>query len=210
MTTKQTKEKRAENEVRVTSLVNEFKEFAGKSADNYLEMARIVHEAKKLGKVAYFNFKRQVLFMNTGTSTFRKLEVVGSKITILQMNRNKLPANWTTIYMLSTLESADLEMRLKSGDIHPKLLGKDAKVFVGNLSKSRKKPEAKTVPNGTNSIRIGFVGLNDQTQIQAVKNLLNKLKSYNVQVESLDILDELLIDATPAVAANDSQTKLVA
>lgn len=82
-------------------IANRFKSFQRKTAENILEMARVVIEAKQRPDFSDFCI---LIGYSQFSSTIRKLEVIGQKYEFLISKANKLPPNWTTIYKVSQLE----------------------------------------------------------------------------------------------------------
>lgn len=129
---------------KVTDYAEQFKVQAKKTAEGILEMARVVFDAKKLGKADFEVFCSEVGY-KSDSSTIRKLNSIGEKYQFLLSRSKSLPTSWTTLYHVSRLTTEVIDEKISEGVITPNLDGKGLTVRLG-LSE----PGApKAVPNGT-------------------------------------------------------------
>ena len=78
--------------------VLEFKGYARKTAENVIEMGRVVFETKnqlKKDKVAYEEFCNRIGF-NSKSKSVVKLGQIGKVYSLLKSHTECLPNNWTT------------------------------------------------------------------------------------------------------------------
>ncbi len=174
--------------------VTEFKGYARKTAENILEMGRVVFETKnKLkGKRAEFEiFCTKIGFKST-SSSFKKLSQIGKGYTELKSQAQNLPNNWTTLYEISRLTSAELKKYIAEGVIHQNVLGSVIKSINGTHSKNADKDEAvstststEEVPNGT-PVGYSFIcELKDTDDVQLksqIQMIIKSLKDLKVKV----------------------------
>lgn len=128
----------------VVKLVSDFRDFASKTAQGILEMARVVYEAKKLGKKEFKVFCQEIGY-EASSSTIRKLNSIGEKYAFLKNHKNALPSSWTTIYQISRLTEEVIQSKIEEGVITPTLDGKGVTVALGLAEQ----PIKNSVPNGT-------------------------------------------------------------
>jgi hypothetical protein len=82
--------------------VNRYKNFANKSAENILEMCKVVYEAGCLFNPTPFRkFCDQVGLTDKGTIS--KMKRIGSRYAVLAPYLNFLPCSWTTLYRIAKL-----------------------------------------------------------------------------------------------------------
>lgn len=129
----------------VVQLATDFKNYFVKSADNILEMARVVTQASQDLKGQRYKDFCHLIGFETQSSTLKKLLKIGEKYDLLKKNINALPASWTTLYQISLISSDDIVKYVDSGIINPDLKAKDLKVSSPAISAVKNK----NVPNGT-------------------------------------------------------------
>ena len=178
--------------------------FMTKTAENYLEMGRVVMEAdKNLNK----NDFKAFLFMvgvDKNSTTLRKLKSIGVKYDLLKANLNSLPSAWTTLYEISRLGNEKIEENIEKGLIHPRVEGVDVKVMIDPhyIEKQAQKPKAKSVPNGTtgpeDTTKYGFeVVLTDLPNFETmnmVRKILKECRSIKAELALTASLEEFLKD----------------
>lgn len=172
----------------VIQLATDFKNYFVKSADNVLEMARVVTEAKRdLSSLRYKDFCHLIGF-ETQSSTLKKLLKIGEKYELLKQNINALPASWTTLYQISLISSDDIVKYVDSGIINPDLKSKDLRISAS----TNQTVKPKTVPNRTVK-KGGFefkVVLSKEPseqvtqKIQRILNECNGLESAEIEIGS--------------------------
>ena len=109
----------------VKNLVQQFNQFARKSTDNVLEMAKIVVEAKaQLSKTDFPEFCTGIGF-DKGGAFISKMKKIGERYDLFKANADKLPVTWTTLYRLATMPVDDFVAGIESGLIHAQMTAKD-------------------------------------------------------------------------------------
>lgn len=176
----------------VDNLVSEFKQYAGKSTENILEISRVVLAAKKLGKSSFQKFCDGIGFVPK-SATIRKHEAIGKKYALLRKHQDNLPFNWTTLYSISLIDEKDFELMVGDGRIHRSMSGAIAK----KLADIKSKANTTTVPNGTLSgygIRIQFSSF-PNCNIEEVRKLLHKIEGFGAVLEYSSSLESFFNDA---------------
>jgi hypothetical protein len=101
----------------VAELVTQFHQFARKSAEGVLEMARVVKAASLLSDADFYRFCDRT-DLKAGSSTARKLITIGEKYNFLITQADKLPANWTTIYAVARLANEQIQTLIDQGVVN--------------------------------------------------------------------------------------------
>lgn len=128
----------------VSEYANQFKVQAKKTAEGVLEMARVVFDAKQLGKADFEVFCSEVGY-KSDSSTIRKLNSIGEKYQVLLSRSKSLPTSWTTLYQVSRLTAEVIDQKISEGVITPNLDGKGLAARLGLADPNA----SKAVPNGT-------------------------------------------------------------
>lgn len=183
----------------VIQYVDAFKINAKKTAEGVLEMARVVYEAKKLGKGDFEAFCEQIGYP-TNSSTIRKLHSIGEKYEFLLARSKSLPTSWTTLYQVSRMTAEMIDQKINEGVITPALDGKGLAISLG-LEEPR---TPKAVPNGTNP-RLAFSVDMELIPSPAMKMrlrfLLDELENVlKAKVEKSASLEAFLSEASPELA----------
>lgn len=185
----------------IQNSVKEFKGFARKTAENILEMGRIVYETREaLGNKSqeFESFCSQVGFSSKSKSIV-KLAQIGKGYSYLKNQTEYLPNNWTTLYEISKLTEDQLVSYIGNGSIHQFVLGADIKKLNGSTPDQERqevvegsdKEVTEKVPNGTIH---GLKFLCEVTKVEDVRvqvilqQIFRSLKDIEVKV---DIAPEL-------------------
>ena len=103
----------------LVELVRRYMRFAKGSAQNILELAKTLSEAKeKLKKDELGAFCRDV-GLNPKSSTYRKLTFIGDNAARFEPYIENMPSAWTTVYKLAMLPDADFDLITKSDKFSP-------------------------------------------------------------------------------------------
>lgn len=183
------------NDQIVLQSVIEFKGYARKTAENVLEMGRVVFETKnqlKKDKVAYEDFCSRIGF-NSKSKSVVKLGQIGKVYSLLKSHTECLPNNWTTLYEITRLGEKKIADFIEQGLIHQNILGSEVKRLNGDQFNEKSSKEggvseekAETVPNGTLH-GFQFVceleDVNDVALKSQLKMILKNLKDMKVKVK---------------------------
>jgi hypothetical protein len=118
----------------IESSVMEFKGYARKTAENILEMGRVVYETKeklKANKEDFEIFCSKVGFKST-SSSIKKLAQIGKGYLVMKSQADHLPNNWTTLYEISRIAESELKKYITEGVIHQNVLGSVVKTLNGS------------------------------------------------------------------------------
>lgn len=188
-------------------MASEFKSYAKKTAENILEMAKIVTEAKKLNEKQFKYFCNLIGF-KPDSGTIRKFVQIGSKYEMLKNNASNLPSNWTTIYQLSRLSSGVLEDFISTGVVTANISGAAVgRLFNKNIEKQENTSNIavyETVPNGTQltgySFSVTLHGAPTEDMKIRVKDALAMLKSFDLSPVLSPSLEGFMLETLPLVA----------
>ena len=101
------------------SLVERYRTFAKKSAENIIQLAETLVEAKaKLSGMQLHDFCQAVGLDQNG-SKFRKLLTIGQEASRFEPYVDRLPTNWTTIYKLASLDGTVFDRVAKDARFAP-------------------------------------------------------------------------------------------
>jgi hypothetical protein len=118
----------------IQASVSEFKGYARKTAENILEMGRVVFEAKtnlKANKAEFEVFCAGVGFKST-SSSIKKLSQIGMGYLVMKSQADYLPNSRTTLYEISRLAESELKKYITEGVIHQNVLGSVIKSLNGS------------------------------------------------------------------------------
>ncbi len=178
----------------VVQLATDFKNYFVKSADNILEMARVVTQANQDLKGQRYKEFCHLIGFETQSSTLKKLLKIGEKYDLLKKNINALPASWTTLYQISLISSDDIVKYVDSGIINPDLKAKDLKISTSVIQAVKNK----SVPNGTvkkggYEFKVVLSKEPSEQVTQKIQKILNECKRLeSAEVEVGSSLEEFL------------------
>ena len=187
-------------------IAERFNSYQRKTAENIIEMGRIVIEAKSRSDSEFDDFCLLIGY-DSSSSTIRKLATIGQKYEYLISRSDKLPPNWTVIYDIARLGEETIEGYINNNQISSKSSGSYIeKLLVQHNLKSPnsgaklKPPSNQNVQNGTQeqlyfSAKLGAPTLN--TNLLELENLLQRLVGMGF---SLNVSDSL------RMAINQSKT----
>ncbi|QWD68267.1 hypothetical protein AOC21_09595 [Polynucleobacter sp. VK25] len=162
------------NSPEVIGYADTFKTYFIKTAENILEMAKVVFTAKeKLGKNQFREFSYLIGFDPT-SSTLKKLQGIGKNYEVLSKNISALPANWTTLYEIAQLPEDKFIAAIDKGVITPNVLGRDVKALTDNASAP--KASGSKAPNGTNEDKDSGYRLTVRLSSSPDKKTIDKLR----------------------------------
>jgi hypothetical protein len=185
MTTKTTKTQLTAEEKNLMvktaqNYADQFMSFKKQSAEGLLRMGKAVCEAKSKHKEVFRKFCILTDLDPTG-STYRKYNAIGQNFDRLMEHVEKLPNNWTTLYKVASLSSAEFQKLVDSKKLNPaikaasirEILGAPMpKVQSGNIRVSV------SIPKGLNKI-----------DLQSIFNALKLLKSSRLATVNLERIE---------------------
>lgn len=183
------------NGILIESSVMEFKGYVRKTAENILEMGRVVYETKgklKSNKIDFEVFCSKVGFKST-SSSIKKLSQIGKGYLMMKSQVDNLPNSWTTLYEVSKLTEFELKKYISRGVIHQNVLGSVIKSLNGSTKSVTPvsqeividEEKLEEVPNGTLSgltFTCTLKNVSDKAFKAKLQKLINTLEGLQVQV----------------------------
>jgi hypothetical protein len=157
---------------RVLELVAQFHQFARKSAEGVLEMARVVRAASLLHVSEFHRFGEHT-GVRVGSSTARKLIVIGEKYDFLIDQADKLPSNWTTVYAVARLGREQIQWLIDQGMVNTNTAATD-------LERALK---ARTHNQLAQTLSLAAAAVTTTTPASAVRATGSKYKRPSFKVE---------------------------
>lgn len=153
------------------SLVERYRTFAKKSAENIIQLAETLVEAKaKLSGMQLHDFCQAVGLDQNG-SKFRKRLTIGQEASRFEPYVDRLPTNWTTIYKLASLDGTVFDRVAKDARFAPMMTaGEVALIIAGKSNESSKR-----LPNDWS---IHLVGCDKEMKLEVCKKLIDIADEY--------------------------------
>lgn len=134
--------------------VERFHCFANKSAENVLQMCKVVSDAKaKLLDAQFIQFCLAI-DLNKDASAISKMKKIGDRYNQLMPHKDKLPSAWTTLYRLADLSDDQFNAAVDNQRIHCNITAKDLNKIAPS-KKSGKKASAPVVIDHADPVRDG-------------------------------------------------------
>jgi hypothetical protein len=149
-------------------LVERFRLFAKRSAENTLELGKILLEVKEHFPDRIEAFCASVGLKNK-SPTFWKLLKIGQEATRFEPFSDQVPGNWTTVYKLAKLKKDNVVHDPRFG---PMMTGAEVEE-IANDRKPCNRPRRSSA-----DCAIDFSGLDDQTKLDLRKQLVALADSY--------------------------------
>jgi hypothetical protein len=179
----------------VLELVLEFHQFARKSAEGVLEMARVVRAASLLSTGEFYRFCERTN-IKPFSSTSRKLITIGEKFGFLIAQADKLPANWTTIYALAKLADTQIQALIDEGVVNTKTAAAELERALSSRTDNRMARAVGSAASTTApahkakppSFKVELDATPDAATLQVVRRLIEQLTAMKSKVTLNDSL----------------------
>lgn len=172
----------------VDRIVERYISFFNKSVEGVLGMCKAVWDADQLDKDKIAEFCKKTN-LESNKPTYKKLTKIGSKYDLFYKHQNKVPANWTTLYLISGLDNVEFERHIEEGKIYSDMTGQEAKALFPlserksskSLTEQKTKTEQVTteveVNDDPNVLRFTFTySGTDQFKIKDILSVILKTK----------------------------------
>ncbi len=168
---------------KIQQYVEQLNSLSSDTAKSIIQTAAILVEAKQeLDKDDYAAFLSQTKY-DKNSSAIRKLLVIGNAQARLLKISHLLPANWTTIYKIASLEINELNFLVDNNVLHPLIKPSEIETAVN-----------KTQPN-QQKMRITLeldVQTDTTTAIELIDDLKAILPKYLFQIKLNENLNNLI------------------
>lgn len=161
----------------VSNFASKINELTKNTASNILDIASLMTDAKSELSSDDFNLMLEDTKYSKSSSSIRKWLVIGNSYQRLMPIVKKLPPNWSTIYKLSTLEPAELDLLEKNNII---CCSVSAREIDDALSKSQSKKSNYKVT----------ISIDKTFDVSEFKRLIDEFKTYQF-VTKVSMNDEL-------------------
>lgn len=174
-------------ESEIDKYTERYRSFSKKSASSTLEIAKIIEQAKEDLVDRDFQKFCEIVKIDISDSTLRKMNIIARNAARFESCLERMPASWTTIYKLASIDAAKFEKLVDDDIINPLMTARELATHID-----------KKGPRGTKivyDIKISTEELTDDMQKEFQENfkqLLNEyptIKHWQVSVKS-DVNDE--------------------
>lgn len=123
--------------LRTNDYASRFNMWKKKTAMSYIEMAKVVVDAKDtLAKDDFAQFTALIGY-SPSSSFISKLHRIGLQAELFENNIDALPSSFTTLYALTTVSQNDLENLFDRNQIRPSLKGNEVERLVKHQKRYR-------------------------------------------------------------------------
>lgn len=167
----------------VTHMAEQFRGYARKTAESFLEMARVVAETKRHSKDEEFTTFCQLIGHEAKSSTIRKFVTLGAQYPRLIKHVDILPANWTTLYEVGRIAVDVFNAHIGAGAINPALTCAELKRMTPFAQATSMATLAMPVPFGTTAkFQAVFAHKLTAKERSKVKQLMKLLAAIGAEV----------------------------
>jgi hypothetical protein len=157
-------------------LVNRYRGFAKKSAENTIKLGETLLEAKQtLSDQRLKDFCHEV-DLKYGGSTFRKFLKIGKEASRFEPFNGSTPVAWTTIHKLATLEKDKFDTVAHSDRFGPTMTERQVRAIVDGDGTSNNRPR-----RSLDDCCIDLCGLDDATILEFRGKLIALADEYGVK-----------------------------
>ncbi len=162
-------------------LVQQFNSFAAKSAENFLKLAgTLVRAEDELSKRDLSLFGEKV-WIKQGGPKYRKLLIIGKKISRLEPYLKSLPNNWTTLYKLASVDAQEFKLVADSGRLNTATTAEEVKLILNDQPKVKK-------PRVEADCIIDLNGLENGQKLNVYRQLEELQKQFRFELKLGDTL----------------------
>lgn len=133
--------------VEVQDYVARFHTFADKSAENILEMCKVVYDASKSLKKKDFATFCSEIRLHRKSAAISKFKTIGEKYSELSKYKDRLPSTWTTLYYLAQLSEQEIGDGIKLNLVHPMMKASEINKIAPGKIKSGSPRGANKLPD---------------------------------------------------------------
>jgi hypothetical protein len=178
-------------------IAERFNLYQRKTAENIIEMGRIVIEAKKRSELDFDDFCLLIGYPSS-SSSIRKLISIGQKYEYLISRSDRLPHAWTVIYEISRMDEAEIEGHIEKNSITSLTNGAAVNKLLNSKNKKVNSPKSSgtnnstiNVPNGTIELlefSATLIEIKDGESLIRLEKIFESLSSLGFELEISDCL----------------------
>jgi hypothetical protein len=158
---------------RVVSYVNEYRNFARKTAESIIGLATTLVDAEQNLNGVDFSIFCDEVGIKKGDATYSKLRKIGMNASRFQPHLDNLPNSWTTLYELAKLETSKFDSI--ASDLNPFTTAKDVSEAAGSKKQQGKKDVI--------DLTICFGKLGSSTKKEVYDTILEMKKKFNFSLK---------------------------
>lgn len=170
---------------RVIQYVDRYQGFARKTAQSLIALAGTLVEAQAALTPQDFEEFCQLVRLEKGSSTYKKMMIIGKAAGRFEPVIDQLPNAWTVLYELAKLKPEPFEQLVTGQQLHPLMTGQEVKQLTSN-------EVSVSSPNQREFLKIAEIHLpqtgsfkeTETAVIEALKNALLPFSPYGVRLES--------------------------
>ena len=102
-----------------------YRSFSKKSASSTLEIAKIIEQAKEDLVDRDFQKFCEIVKIDISDSTLRKMNIIARNSARFEFCLERMPASWTTIYKLASIDAAEFERLVEDDIINPLMTARE-------------------------------------------------------------------------------------
>ncbi len=180
----------------IVMYIEQFKMFGKSGAESIIKQCETVVSAEE--QLSTHNFKRFLIEIDVekSSSTFRKMKSIGKAAVRFKEIVDRLPNEWTTLYALSVLESAEFDDLVKNDVIKPRMTAKDLNNALNKESK--KKEEEFKITIDVSECLIG-------KKAEVVRLIQANVASLGVEARITEALKQCIEQFSGAVDGNNTE-----
>lgn len=163
----------------LSDYVSDFKRHCRKTAIASLELGRVVHEARETLTDEEFDQFCEQVGMQSSRATIVKLCCIGRAYAQLLPHADKLPANWTSIYLITQIPAEFFDRFIKSNQTFGELTGYQIKRLISQ-TKDLPSLQFSLPKDGPNSVVVAKIVVTtsiDDVDYHAIKKALNEVEA---------------------------------
>jgi len=170
---------------KVIHYVDRYQGFARKTAQSLIALAGTLVDAQAALDPKDFEEFCQLVRLEKGSSTYKKMMIIGKAAGRFEPVMDQLPNAWTVLYELAKLKPAPFEQLVSGQQLHPLMTGQEVKQLTSNdVSVCLPNERAFLKIAEIHLPQIGSIKETETAVIEALKNVLEPFSSYGVRLES--------------------------
>jgi hypothetical protein len=181
------------NKKLVDELIKKYQKDTKNAVQNIINMCKTTKELQEKVKFDFLkesdlNYFCATVNLNKNSSTFRKYLCIADKADLFEKYLEKVPASYTILYEITTLDADQFELLIKSKQFNNFITLNDVKKISGKVSKNQK----------SNKLSLNVIFDKDKTSKESLKIIaecyqyLRNLGDIELEVSARDILKNIM------------------
>lgn len=183
----------------VQDYVDRYKGFSRDVAQNVISLAKTLVDAEEKLTPPDFEAFCVGVDIEKGGSQHKKLRTIGKNAWRFQQHLDRLPNNWTTIYMLAKISIDKFDDLVGEGIISPRMKARQIEDFLGKAPKKRKASDG--IGERRNGLFVSFGTADEETKRLLIEAVTDTVQPFGGEVQVIDMAEDELIIEPMAKAA---------